>query len=63
MDSVLKESHVVETVAQVRDEKNDRLLLHPIRRQNSLKAKDNNPHRDHAINRKTHVVSVKFHAD
>ena len=44
MDNFLKETVVVsvmtlqllETVARVRDEKADRLLLHPIRRQNRL---------------------------
>ena len=54
LDKVPKETHVVsvmthkplETVAKVRDEKDDRLLLHPIRRQNRLKARDKNPQRD-----------------
>ena len=34
-----------------KDEKDDRLLLHPIRRQNRLTARDINPHRDQAVNR------------
>ena len=54
MDNVPKETHVASvmtskplyTVAKVRDEKGDRLLLHPIRRQNRLMARDKNPHRD-----------------
>ena len=53
IDDVSKETHVVsvmtsktlETVAGVRDEKDDRLLLHPIRRRNRLTARDKNPHR------------------
>ena len=52
MDNVPKETHVVsvmtskplETVAKVRDEKDDRLLLHQIRRQNRLTPRDKNPH-------------------
>ena len=48
MDNVPKETHVVsvmahkplETRAVVRDEKGDRLLPHPIRRQNKLTARD-----------------------
>ena len=71
MDNVPKETHVVSvmtskplgTVARVRDEKDDRLLLHPIRRQIRLTARDKNPHRDQAVNRKTHLIRVKFHAD
>ena len=71
MDNVPKETHVVsvmtfqplETRAKVRDEKGDRLLQHPIRRQNRLTARNRNPHRDHAINRKTRKTRVKFHAD
>ena len=47
MDNVPKETHLVsvmthkrlETVAKVRDEKDDRLLLHPTRRQNRLSEK------------------------
>ena len=47
-DNVPEETHVVsvmtrkllETVAKVRDEKDDRLLLHPFRRQNRLTARD-----------------------
>ena len=57
MDNVAKETHVVsvmtqlplETVARVRDEKDDRLLPHPIRRQNRLTARDKNPQRNQAI--------------
>ena len=70
-DNVPKETPVVsvmtskplETVAKVRDEKDDRLLLHPIRSQNRLTARDKNPHRDQAIKRKTHLIRVKFVAD
>ena len=70
MDSVPKETHVVsvmrskplETMARARDEKDDRLLLHPIRKQNRLTAWDKNPHRDQAVNRKTHLIRVNFHA-
>ena len=55
MDRVPKETHVVsvvtskplETVARVRDEKDD--LLYPIRRQKRLTARDKNPHRDLAV--------------
>ena len=71
MDNVPKETRVVsvvtskplETVAKVRDEKDDRLLLHPIRRQNRLTVRDKHPHRDQAVNRKTNWIRVKFHAD
>ena len=71
MDKVPKETHVVsvmthktlETEDKVRDEKDDRLLLHPIRRQNRLTAKDKHPHTDQAANRKTHWTRVTFHAD
>ena len=71
MDSVPKETHVVSvmiqeslaTVARVRVEKDDRLLLHPTRRQNRLTARDTNPPRDQAINRKTRNRRAKFHAD
>ena len=70
MDNVPEETHVVsvmiqeslETVAQVRDKKDDRLLLHPTRRQNRLTARNENLHRDQAVNRKTLWVRVKFHA-
>ena len=62
MDNVPKETHVVsvmtpsavETEDKVRDEKDDRLLPHPIRRQNRLTGRDKNSHRDQAVNRKTH---------
>ena len=54
MDNVPKETIVV---SEVRDEKGDRLLPHPIRRQNRLTARNKNPHRDQAINRKTRVDS------
>ena len=50
----------METRAKVRDEKGDRLLPHPIRRQNRLTARNKNPHRDQAINRKTRKTRVKF---
>ena len=72
MDSVPKETHVVsvmtqqllETVAMARDEKDDRLLLHPIRRQNRLTARGKNPHRDQARKRKAlQTKERKFHAD
>ena len=53
----------LETRAKVRDEKGDRLLLHPSRRHNRLTARVKNPHRDQAVNRKTHWIRVKFHAD
>ena len=42
----------LETVAKVRDKKDDRLLLHPTRRQNRLTARDKNPYSDQAVNRK-----------
>ena len=49
-----KETHVVsvmtpkpvETRAKARDENDDRLLPHPIRRQNGLTARSKNPSRD-----------------
>ena len=71
MDSVPKETHVVsvmtsktlETEDKVRGEKDNRLLLHPTRRQNRLTARDKHPHRDHAANMKTHVIRVKFRAE
>ena len=71
MDNVPKETHVVsvmtnqplETVAKVRDEKGDRLLLHPIGRQNRPTAKDKNPQRDQAAKRKALQTRAKFHAD
>ena len=56
-------SKPLETEDMVRDEKDDRLLLHPIRRQNRLTARDKNPNKDQAVNRKTHLLTVKFHAD
>ena len=70
MDNVSEETHVVpdmthkllETVAKVRDAKDDRLVLHPIRRQNRLTARVKNPHRDQAANRNTLWTRVKFHA-
>ena len=55
MDNVPKKP--LETVAQVRDEKDDRLLLA------CLTARDNNRHGDQAVNRKTLLIRVKFHAD
>ena len=70
MDNVPEKTHVVsvmiqesqETKAKVRDKEDDRLLLHPIRRQNRL-TRDKNPHRDQAVNRKTRWIRVNFHAD
>ena len=70
MDNVPKETHVVsvmtsktlETEAKARDEEDDRLLLHPNRMQNRLTARDK-PHKDQAVNKKTHWMKVKFHAD
>ena len=53
----------VETRAKARDEKDDRLLPHPIRRQSGPTARNINPHRDQGINRKTRETRVKFHAD
>ena len=60
MDNVPKETRVVSVMTDwfkeicmvVRDEKDDRLLLHPIRRQNRPTARDKNPHRDQAVKRK-----------
>ena len=43
--------------------KDDRLLLHPIRRQNSLTAMGKNPDRDQAVNRKALWTRAKFHVD
>ena len=65
-DNVPEETHVVsvmtykplESVAKVRDEKDDRLLLHPIRRQNRLTARGKNPHRGQAVNRKAPGLST-----
>ena len=42
----------VETRAKVRDENDDRLVPHPIRRQSGLTARNINPHRDQGINKK-----------
>ena len=56
-------SKTLETEDKVRDEKGDRPLLHPKRRQNRLTAMDKNPHTDQATNRKTRWIRVKFHAD
>ena len=67
MDNVPKETHAVsvmtqwplESVALDRDEKDDRLLPHPIRR-----PRDKNPHRDQATKRKAlQTKGAKFHAD
>ena len=71
MDNVPKETHAVsvmtsnplETVEKVRDEKDDRLLLLPIRRQNRLTARGKHVYRDQAVDRKTEWIRVKFHAD
>ena len=60
MDNVPKETPVVsvtksktlETEDKVRGDKDDRLLLHPIRRQNRQTARDRNPNMDQAVNRK-----------
>ena len=57
------DSYSFNHVAKVRDKKDDRLLLHPIRRQNGLTARDKNSHRDLAVKRKALWTSVKFHAD
>ena len=54
MDNVSKETHEVsvmtnwykETCTVVRDEKDDRLLLHPIQRKNRLTARGKNHQRD-----------------
>ena len=67
MDNVPKETHEVSVTTQwpstavtkVRDRKDDRLLPHQIRRQR-LSARDKNPHRDQAVNRKTHLMRVKI---
>ena len=71
MDNVQKETRVVsvmtlysllETVALVRDEKDDRLLPHPMRRQR-LMARDKNPQRNQATKRKAlHIKGAKFRA-
>ena len=53
----------LETVAKVRDKENDRVLLHPTRRQNRLTARGKNRHMDQAVNRKALWTKVKFHAD
>ena len=53
MDNVPNETHVVsvmiheslESVTKVRDINDDRLLLHPIRRQNRLTVRDKKPQR------------------
>ena len=53
MDNVPKETRVVsvmkhktlETVDKVRDERDDRLFSHPIRKQNRLTARNKHPHR------------------
>ena len=71
MDNVPKETHAVSVMTHktlatedtVRDEKDDRLLRIPIRRQNRRTARDKNPHRDQAVNRKTRWTRVKFHAN
>ena len=71
MDSVPKETDVVSvmtqqplgTVALARDEKDDRLLPHPIRRQR-LTARDKNPQRNQATKRKAlKIKGAKVHAD
>ena len=72
LDNVPKETHVVSvmtqakplgTAAKVRDEKDDRLLLHPIRRRNRLTARNTSPQRDQAKERNALWTRVKFHAD
>ena len=68
MDNDPEGSHAVsvmthkplETVAKVRDKKDDRLLLHPSPRQNRLTARGKNPHTDQAVNRKALWTRVKF---
>ena len=50
-------------MTSARDEKDDRLLLHPIRRQSRLTERDKNPHRNQAIKRKALQTRVEFHAD
>ena len=71
-DNVPQETHVVsvmtlhqllETVAKVRDEKDDRLLPPPMQRQNRLTDSNKYPLKDQAINRKTQSIRVKFNAD
>ena len=66
-DSVFSGTHIVaakeplETVALATDEKDDRLLPHPIRRQT---ARDKNPSKSQARKRKAlQTKGVKFHAD
>ena len=70
MDNVPKEPYVVsvmthwslETVALVRDEKDDRLHPHPIRRQRPT-ARDKNPQKNQATKRKAlQTKGAKFHA-
>ena len=72
MDNVPKETHAVsvmteqtlETVAKARDEKDDRLLPCPIRRQNRLTVRDKNLQKNQAIKRKAlQTKGAKFHAD
>ena len=71
MGNVSEETHAasvmtqepLETVALARDEKDDRLLLHPIRRQR-LTARDNNPQSNQATKRKARLIKgAKFQAD
>ena len=61
MDNVPKETHVVSVMTskcfwkqwqRSETKKDDRLLLHPTRRQNRLTARDKNPYSDQAVNRK-----------
>ena len=49
--------------AKVREKKDERLLLHPIRRQNRLTARYKNPHRDQATKRKVMTREVRLCAD
>ena len=61
MDNVPEETHVVSVMSKSRwkqaqrseTKKDDRLLLHPTRRRKRLTARNKNPHRDQAVNRKT----------
>ena len=71
MDNVPKETHAVsvmtqhplETVAKVRDEKDDRPLRHPIRRRSRLTVRDKNPQWNQAMKRKALQTNrAKFHA-
>ena len=71
MDTVPKETHVVsvmtqqplETVVLARDEKDDRLLPHPIRRQR-VTVRDKNYQKNQATKKKAlQMKGAKFHTD